>query len=575
MSINEQNAKQIRDSMEVYCGISARMASDLNFEISGETYVVDTNVSASLDSELWDMRSLSDLSGEGFSLNKNVNWHNTSLAGSEENGKIGIRSNIGGSLKIKVSSEKIMNAITIAVTKGTGQIKANNISYEIRRIVVIPVNSDHIELEFENNSSDDRIEIASITPGIVMEFQSDNLISCELSLRSDLSIENPTWPVSDIEIKAYWPDDISEAISNVGDDVPIWYYAGYDGDYSPERNFYLSEKASMEENVITIRGEDSSAKLEDENLDARVLNSSSKTGRKYLYNRFCNVIKDAGISLVRKESPPVEASVNETKYTAVFLDQTARDIVQEIINLSHNSTFWPIFVDAGIPVVTWSKPVAKWDIFEEDCGSVIREVARNISKIKSSNSEYGISTKAERKNEKKELARRNVEAGKRYSFNDNNFYWQLSVSNATNVIARASKIIWTANKDTTTKKVNGVTKKINQSVVEGKRVSISTLAKSISESNKRPGITVSVEPKVLGKVYQGTTLIFPNYNSLFKRSNITGAFEWKGDPRMQPRDVFRFHRLDGSVEECTIENIIMKHEGGGTKAEISYRKGIV
>ena len=44
---------------------------------------------------------------------------------------------------------------------------------------------------------------------------------------------------------------------------------------------------------------------------------------------------------------------------------------------------------------------------------------------------------------------------------------------------------------------------------------------------------------------------------------------------MQPRDVARFHRLDGSVEEITLESITITHEGGGTSAEITYRKGVV
>ena len=63
--------------------------------------------------------------------------------------------------------------------------------------------------------------------------------------------------------------------------------------------------------------------------------------------------------------------------------------------------------------------------------------------------------------------------------------------------------------------------------------------------------------------------------NLLRRSNETGSFTWKGDPRMQPRDVANFHRLDGTVEEITIESITLKHEGGGTTAEIVYRKGVV
>ena len=59
-----------------------------------------------------------------------------------------------------------------------------------------------------------------------------------------------------------------------------------------------------------------------------------------------------------------------------------------------------------------------------------------------------------------------------------------------------------------------------------------------------------------------------------------GSFTWKGDPRMQPRDVVEFHRAerdsDGNevVELITIESISLIHEGGGTKATLTYRKGI-
>lgn len=59
------------------------------------------------------------------------------------------------------------------------------------------------------------------------------------------------------------------------------------------------------------------------------------------------------------------------------------------------------------------------------------------------------------------------------------------------------------------------------------------------------------------------------------RSVITGSFTWKGDPRMQPRDRCRFTRLDGTVEEITLETITLTHEGGGTSAEITYRKGFI
>ena len=91
---------------------------------------------------------------------------------------------------------------------------------------------------------------------------------------------------------------------------------------------------------------------------------------------------------------------------------------------------------------------------------------------------------------------------------------------------------------------------------------------------------LEVEEKIFGNIYfrtdEGYQVAYPDMamQSLLQRSSITGSFTWKGDPRMQPRDVVNFHRLDGTVEEITLENITIHHEGGGTYAEITYRKGI-
>lgn len=592
LTIDEENRKSIRTPFEVHCGFSGRNEKvDLTFTgISGA--VTDANVSEALDNEHWDMRDLTDLSGAGFSLDGTCSLFDSALSGSLENGKLGLRSIVGETLAITVTSKTDIAALTLAVTSDSpGTISANGTDYEARRIVVIPVNGKTITFSAKSTDPESRIEIASITPGITLEFSNKNLVSCTLALRSDLSITSPSWQVSEIEIQAYWPDDISEAISNVGDDVPVWYYAGYEGDYSKIRSFYLSEKASMENNIITIKGEDMSAKLEDKNNISQVVNSTGGNGRRTLYNRFLKFITDSGVKLVSRETAP-DTNSNSSPYTLIFDEQSSREIVADIMNLSHNGSFWPAFVDAGIPTVTWSKPIKKWDIYEKDCGDVVRSVERNISKI-TTDADYGLHSKAVRSNKLETLETKSVEAGKGYSHSPEGYWWYLTVSNAKSVLATASKIVWTAKKTTVSKKVKvksgkkyktgkkkgtpiykTVTKKLNQCVVKGKSVTVTMENSSILPSGKRPGTTITVDPISHGKIYGGTTLLYPNYAYLFNRSNITGSFTFKGDPRMQPRDVFSFHRLDGSEELCTIETITLTHEGGGTKAEVTYRKGI-
>lgn len=591
-TIDEESKKSIRTPFDVHCGLSGRDTKvDLTFKTSGAE-IADSNISTSLDNEHWDMRSITDLAGDGFPLDGSCSLYDENTTGSLDSGKLGMRSSTGGSMTVTVTAKTVIAALTIAVTSdGTGTIAANGTDYAARRIVVISVNGKSVTLTMRSTDPERRIEIASITPGIILEFSNENLVSCTLALRSDLSIESPSWQVSDIEIQAYWPDDISEAISNVGDDVPIWYYAGYEGDYSDIRSFYLSEKASMENNVITIKGEDMSSKLEGKNNIAQVLNSTGGTGRKVFYNRFLKFIKDSGVKLVSRESAPGTSST-KTAYTLIFDEQSSREIVSDIMNLAHYGTFWPTFVDAGIPKVTWSKPSKKWDIYEEDCGDVVRSVDRNIAKIKTED-DYGLHSKAVRSSKLKTLATRTVEAGEGYSHNPDGYWWYLTVSNASSILATADKIVWTAKKSTKSIKVKvktgkkyktgkkkgtpiykTKTKKLYQCIVKGKAVTVTKETSAIRHSGKLPGTTITVDPIAHGKVYGGTTLLYPNYNYLFNRSNITGSFTFKGDPRMQPRDVFTFHRLDGSTEECTIETITLTHEGGGTSAEVTYRKGI-
>lgn len=106
---------------------------------------------------------------------------------------------------------------------------------------------------------------------------------------------------------------------------------------------------------------------------------------------------------------------------------------------------------------------------------------------------------------------------------------------------------------------------------------------SVAYTRNIDGDTVDLgDAPIIGKIAAKTSSdsnyeIYPQQmlKAPMWRSVITGSFTWKGDPRMQPRDRCRFTRLDGTVEEITLETITLTHEGGGTSAEITYRKGFI
>lgn len=51
----------------------------------------------------------------------------------------------------------------------------------------------------------------SICAGVQMALTEENITACTVTLRSDLSLDNPTWKESEIEYQVYWPSDIESS----------------------------------------------------------------------------------------------------------------------------------------------------------------------------------------------------------------------------------------------------------------------------------------------------------------------------------------------------------------------------
>lgn len=124
-----------------------------------------------------------------------------------------------------------------------------------------------------------------------------------------------------------------------------------------------------------------------------------------------------------------------------------------------------------------------------------------------------------------------------------------------------------------------------------------------SRAGSGAGYTIQDEMFLMGHAkmrrYDGTGEInlLPDegINHLLNMSNVVGSFTWKGDPRLQPRDIVNYVFEDGELTDendfvlqtadgddiiinqskmITIENITTTHERGGTICEITYREGI-
>lgn len=610
MSIADQNSKNIRDPMQIRISLSARdTKASLSYSVTNAT-VKDSNLSTSLKKELWNMKKLADFSGEGFILNGTREFYDSSATtASEESGKLGIRTSTGSGCTVTVTADRTISAVTIAVTKGSGTISCNNETYDINRIVIIPVNGTSAKLVFNNSDQDNRIEIASIVPGMYFNFKNKDLISVTAALRGNTSLSDYTWKISELECKAYWPDDISEAVANINDNVALTYSAGYTDDMSRTRRFYISDTVTMEGNVITFKAQDASARLDRYKSQASCIKHQNMYSERNVYKHMISLIEEAGIKLQRKEAIPSASGSSKTQQCIYYPERSYREEVAQILAFGRNSHlgFWPVFVDAGYPHVKHTKPVATssginrdygiWTIREEDCGDVQKNVERNIASIRSSTSTYGIKNKCSR-DETTVFEEKDVASGKTYTYNFQNIVddTTITVSNAEIISKNAQKVRYKAKKTTQKtkkktkykKKVNGKyrtytkteTVKTNQCKIKARRLDIDKGISRMVESNNRPGYSLIIDPSRIALGMQTTDLnginymVFPNFHVLFDISNEIYTFKWKGDPRMQPRDLFYFVRLNGSKEVFTIEEIILEHEEGGTIATITARKGV-
>lgn len=689
--IDVQNAKQIRDPMDVL--IKMEVPEDVSVAYSG--YSSSTKVSdAVLDERSWPMRVLADLQGDGFPLNGSCQLYDPTVEASASNGKIGIRGNVGEDLSITITGDGTINGMSI-MASGTNTVRFNGQTATIvGGQVIIPVGSDSITIEFIPQDVGIRAEVSFAVPGTSIQVTNELLISCVVSLRSDLSIEEPTLPESELNFEIYNDVDISEVVATIPDDTPITYSAGYQDDMSETRNFYLAGQITWTDNILSVHAVDAVHFLEFEPEPLFLTQNLSATNDNFYVTprEFVAAIKNlflqVGFNLEIK-TPCYRKLTNidvvEDKPSMLIPRMKMRDLIAFVNNLfkidglpedflSNYKTypgidsFWLTFVDAGIPSFKTIKPDVKWDIYEDDIGDAFRTVDRKITKINVQHkaarlknngkdpigsidwekngpayvelpseptvnisyvlpksdafktiypSWYGKLTSfpilptsvaggrfsnAEKYSETIDIIPGDISitsytTGGTVCFDNktkqdtkkqNGIYTQVVPTKAKYVNEGSFVWPWTSLNKAWSKLVStGVFESsATEENIEIRGVTIYTYDSSFNGCQSvENGTEIDMECPISGYLLFPTTILWPTqpvlegfpkmaYESILKRSNVTGSFTWKGDPRMQPRDVVNFHRLDGSVETITLENITLHHEGGGTYAEITYRKGV-
>ena len=597
-TINAQNALQIREKpMEVYISLQTGSSAKISTYTPQGSY-------KSFDNTLGDsaisMREIADLAGDGFPLDGSHVLFDATETPSSSNGKLGLRGTAGQNLAVTISAAATMTAVTVS-TRGTATIAVGGTTYPATGLNVIPINAASATLTLSPTDPNGRAEIDYIVPGIILTATNDTLTRCTLALRGNLDVIDHSWEESEIEFQMYYPYDISSSFAYVQNEWPITYQAGYDGDLSPERKFYLSDAITMENNIITIRGVDASHLLSERTINERQFTTRRNSVYKDIYDYFVGNIRWSGITIVREQkwSQPLSGAVQ----SVIFPEMTARDLVAGIMNLTMNHTrgsnqYGMQFVDAGIPTVEHGDGTVYgniWTIRKSDCGEWQETRERAIAIIKNSNEERKFNETFTVSNKERILftetpdpyyipasEAKNITPMKRGEVLDlsyDSFYFLASGNvNLDSITATPSRGFFKALNDSALRYDRNLGAYVldHEKIVSGYPVAITGGVSSFSNPDGLPGQTIEMEPFTYGAILDANGETVFNYPSLFKRSTHTIGFNWKGDPRMQPLDYIRL--VDDTTGTATaaswyrISNIDLVHEGGGTQASIEARE---
>lgn len=256
-----------------------------------------------------------------------------------------------------------------------------------------------------------KIEITLALPdGTSIAFFEDDIIRCVLSLRSDLSVENPTLPESEFEADIYTEDLSSDTIENLPDETSVTYRTTYPTTsntqtWGPLRYFYTDD-VSWSNNVLHIHARDQVHKL-DEELPAIYIgqrweglaNQANTRSLYYLYMAFCDAINgvaqggflvgDVIEHLTFPGFGNYEGTSSSGDNCDVIMERmTRREFIAKMMNLCRfdfesgfisRSSFYLNYVDAGIPKLTTTKQSYSFSVYEEDCGDITESRPKNVS----------------------------------------------------------------------------------------------------------------------------------------------------------------------------------------------------
>jgi len=415
----------------------------------------------------------------------------------------------------------------------------------------------------------ERAYIVGVYLGMAWVWNNETLLSVNLDLRSVSTEVGGELEVSSIEIKAYEPTDYTSVIGRIEKRSPIWYSAGYLGDMSETRQFYLSETISWDDNVLTVKGQDASMLLENEEIPVDCDNYGTGWKANHVIGKR---IRRALASIQYEEvGAPPDIEIKGPQ-VVVYDAKAARSIISEYTGLFRNESYFrATYVDAGRPTLTFGNVGKTWTIYADEISdfNTVVEIRKKALQIVLPE------------------------------------YYMQNNSNIEQVAATAGKTYYVTLDPPVPYQNVGISptptskEEINCSLFKFKAAASTTYTISgyealadLQDSNNPYETSVltggetyrfDFEMPLFLRQSTGSSLTKLSLPRVRSRSNICYEFTYRGNPHIQPRDILNVEiatwdngQIVRTWETMTVDYVTLEHsEGGGLTSKIKARKGAV
>lgn len=480
-----------------------------------------------------------------------------------------------------------------------------------------------------------RLYVDRVAAGESWQWDKSNLISCNLTLRGvETKGNSPELQMSEIEIKGIVPDT---AITEMAENSPIWYTAGYPDDVTPVRRFYLSDGITTENIVATVKGYDATKFLEADHHGVVSTYDNGFCRGKYMRQmaRRCYGILGRGL-IYDHQAEYARTPLNDIKGSATADEDirymsvngvTRRTVIAAHCNLMRSSTggmdstgVYCDYVDAGLPTFRAGEtPIGQtdfgrvWEIdqgdvaeFTEDTEVGISTITATIAWPKKETSEDGktkyTSFYAENltqddsrpiETEEPYTAQKFKDYDKDVRTNANGTqYIHSTIGNLYRVRGHyypdTGAFGWSAflykikARQTAKQRLIGIRNvATNPDSLPGLPAGMTYSDGTLTYDTGNRGEAVEFPDVFRGTLEQYQTSSGSNHSmwglfikQIADRSNVVYKFRYRGNPKMQPRDIIQMD-INGTTVNMTIDNLTLEHSGGGLTSQIECRGGVI